>query len=120
MAMQWEVDRRTVRDCPGGRTEDEWREAIRSLEKSVQGVSHCHACGQELHAAKKYRVTETEEWLPSECDLPRGRWALSASACTLAGAKKLKAFMGSRATIYVMAKHENSATYKLLSEASPK
>jgi ribosomal protein L34E len=73
MTMQWEIDERTIRDCPGGRTEVEWREAARKLEKEVQGTSRCHTCGQSLREVEKYRVTETEEWLPAKCDLPRGR-----------------------------------------------
>ena len=114
MAMQWEVDERTIRDCPGGRTEVEWREAVRSLEASVQVAARCHSCGQSLHTVKKYRVTETEEWLPSRAGLPRGRWGLSATAYTLAGAKKLKALMGPRATIWASHEKNGRGSYRRL------
>ena len=114
--MQWQVDERTIRDCPGDRTEVEWRAAVSRLEKELTGTSRCTTCGQPLHAVEKYQITETESWLPSHARLPRGRWGLSAMTYTLTAAKKLRKFMGPRATIYVLdiRRGDGSSSYRRL------
>src|SRR5581483_6054210 len=101
--MQWQIDERTIRDCPGNRTEQEWRQAVLELEDKLKGIErHCSKCGQSLNTASfKYVVTETESWLPSCAELPRGRWGLTAHARTIHHAKRLREFMGERATIWV-------------------
>jgi hypothetical protein len=114
--MKWEVDAETIRDCPGDRTEVEWRIAVREKQAELQGPSTtCQACGQEIAKSHKYIVTETEEWLPASADLPRGRWALSAHLPTLAAAREMQRFMGPRATVWIQtARKNNSATYRQL------
>ena len=112
--MPWETAARTVRDCPGGRTEVEWREAVRDVEKSVNGRSEaCPACGGVRTVHQRYVITETENWMPADAGLPRNRWARSAHSGTLAGARKLRRFFGSRSVIWIrVSQHDNSASYE--------
>jgi DNA repair exonuclease SbcCD ATPase subunit len=112
--LQWQIDERTIRDCPGNRTELEWKVAVGQLEERLQGHDKtCPTCGQSIQASHKYNVTETEEWLPSKSDLPRGRWALHAHTPTLRAARILQRFMGPRATVWVRTEIEgNSSSYK--------
>lgn len=63
-----------------------------------------------------YRVTETEDWLPTDSGLPRGRWALAASAPTLAAARKIQKFLGPRATVW---KHAGEAWFEFLEACHP-
>ena len=107
------VDARTIRDCPGNRTEEEWRAAVRALEEKLQHNERCSKCGHEREYSDKYVVTETEGWLPAGNDLPRDRWALSVQTPTLRAARRLRRFMGSRAVIWVRTGREkNSTTYE--------
>lgn len=116
--MQWQIDERTIRDCPGNRTEAEWREAVRQLEAKLRGKDRCCSkCGQTVgESAFKYVVTETESWLPSFAKLPRDRWGLITHARTIHHAKKLREFMGKRATIWVRRERQpksGGTAYKL-------
>jgi len=112
--MQWQIDERTVRDCPGNRTEAEWREAVIRRAEKLNGQKSCSKCKQEISTSgMRYYVTETESWLPSGTSepksykpLPRGRWAQHASARTLSIARKLREFMGKRATIWERCKRQ--------------
>lgn len=109
--MPWERDRRTVRDCPGNRTENEWRAAVQELaDKLAKGHNHCLTCGQSIDTHAPFHVSETEEWLPGNTGLPRGRWALSARAFTIKAAKQLQEFMGPRAKIWVRTRVEGNST----------
>ena len=113
---QWQIDEVTIRDCPGNRTEVEWREAVRALEKKLQGgEGHCSKCGQSLANDNRYHISETKAWLPCDGDLPRNRWALSAHTSTLKAARAMQKFMGKRAVIWVRTKREGqSTTYRQL------
>jgi ribosomal protein S27AE len=111
---KWQIDERTIRDCPGNRTELEWKAALHEMETRLQGKdTTCSKCGQSICASHKYAVTETEEWLPGKSDLPRGRWGITLYAPTLRAARQLQKFMGQRASIWVRTKVEgNSSSYR--------
>jgi hypothetical protein len=97
------MNREQVRDCPGNRTEDEWRNAVWELEAKLRGPDrNCKCCGNWIGLSDRYVVTETESWMPSESKLPRGRWGLRVHAATLKGARRLQRFLGPRATIFRM------------------
>jgi len=115
--MKWQVDERTIRDCPGNRTELEWRKAVREMEEKLRShAERCSKCGQSLHGHSKYVVHETQAWLSVDGDLPRNRWGLSANAPTLTVARKLQKFMGPRATIWIRTSQDDrGATYEVLS-----
>ena len=113
---QWQIDERTIRDCPGGRTEIEWRASVKKLSKALRSRrGRCRTCGQSIGGGfSLYVVKETESWLSGDGDLPRGRWALSADADTLRAANRLKIFMGPRARIWkrISVDEGGSASYE--------
>lgn len=112
---QWRIDARTIRDCPGGRTEDEWWRDVRALEEKLsKGAGHCPTCGaSRLSRFAPYIVTETEAWVPSESDLPRQRAPIHVHAYSYHHARTLAAFLGPRATIRARTQEgANSASYE--------
>jgi hypothetical protein len=115
---QWKIDEETIRDCPGDRTEIEWKKAVADLERTLHGDGKaCSKCGQHLAVSHKYMVTETASWMPGDAKLPRGRWAVSAYAATLVNARMLQRLMGQRATVWIMTKcEERSTSYRRLDD----
>jgi hypothetical protein len=115
-ATQREIDARTIRDCPNGMTEFEFKTAVAALEKKLNTKhERCSKCGHSLGGRSKYVITETPEWLGSDAKLPRSRWAVHTKAHTLRDARQFQRLLGPKAVIWVRESlQENGATYKKL------